>query len=122
MGILFRYVEQQGNNTSLPYKLLKQKLLNLLLLLGAQRFSTVKLFSVPNMLLNSLSAIFIPTKILRHSRKGKPLDKCEYRSYTNKKLYIISCLREYLTRRDKHVGLNTDQLIIILKKEKETDV
>ena len=58
VGILIRYVEQQGNNTSLPYKLLKQKLLNLLLLLGAQRFSTVKLFTVSNMVLNSLSAIF----------------------------------------------------------------
>ena len=28
----------------------------------------------------------------------------------------MSCLREYLARRDKHVGLNTDQLIILLKK------
>ena len=28
----------------------------------------------------------------------------------------MSCLREHLARRDKHVGLNTDQLIILLKK------
>ena len=28
----------------------------------------------------------------------------------------MSCLREYLARRDKQVGLNTDQLIILLKK------
>ena len=56
------------------------------------------------------------SQVLKHSRKGKPLDKFEYRSYTDKKLCIISCLREYLTVRDKHVGFNTDQLIIILKK------
>ena len=34
----------------------------------------------------------------------------------DKKLCIISFLKEYLARRDKHVGLNTDQLIITLKK------
>ena len=54
--------------------------------------------------------------MLNYSRKGKPLDKFEYRSYTDKKLCIISCLREYLVRRDKHVGLNTDRFIITLKK------
>ena len=58
----------------------------------------------------------IPTEVLKHSRKGKPLDKFEYRSYTDIKLCIISHLREYLFRQDKHVGLNTDQLIITLKK------
>ena len=67
------------------------------------------------MVLNDLSVTFIPTEVLKHSRKGKPLDKFEYRSYTDKKLCIISCLWEYLISRDKHVGLNTDQLIITLK-------
>ena len=42
------------------------------------------------------SILFIPSGVLKHSRKGKPLDKSEYRSYTDK-LCIISCLREYLT-------------------------
>ena len=68
------------------------------------------------MVLNDRSVTFIPTEVLKHSRKGKPLDKFEYRSYTHKKLCIISCLREYLTRRDKHVSLKTDQLIIAPKK------
>ena len=98
------------------FKLLTQKLRILLLLLGAHRINTVKLFRVSNMVLNDLSATCIPTEVLKHSRKGKPLDKFEYRSYTDKKLCIISCHREYLTRQDKHVGLNTDQLIIRLKK------
>ena len=98
VNILFRYFEQQGDNDSLSDKLLTQKLLILLLLLGAHRSSTVKLFSVSNMVLNDLSVTFIPTEVLKHSRKGKPQDKFEYRSYTDKKLCIISCLREYLTR------------------------
>ena len=116
VNILFRYFEQQGDNDSLSDKLLTQKLLILLLLLGAHRISTVKLFSVSNMVLNDLSVTFIPTEVLKHSRKGKPLDKFEYRSYTDNKLCIISCLREYFTRQDKHVGLDTGQLINILKK------
>ena len=116
VDILFRYFEQQGDNNSLLDKLLTQKLLILLLLLGAHRISTVRLFSVSNMVLNDLSVTFIPTKVLKHSRKGKTLDKFEYRSYPDKKLCIISCLREYLPSRDEHVDLNTDQLIITLKK------
>ena len=53
---------------------------------------------------------------MTYQSRGKSLDKFEYISYTDKKLCIISCLRGYLTRRDKHVGLNTDQLIITLEK------
>ena len=116
VDILLRYFEQQGDNNSLSDKLMTQKILILLLLLGARSISTVKLFSVSNMVLNDLSVTFILTEVLKHSRKGKPLKKFEYRSYTEKKLCIILCLREYLTRRDKHVGLNTDQFIITLKK------
>ena len=97
------YFEQQGDNNSLSDKLLTQKLLILLLLLGAYRISTVKLFSVSNMVLNDLSVTLIPTEVLKHSRIDKPLGKFEYISYTDKKLCIISCLREYLTRPDKHV-------------------
>ena len=58
------------------------------------------------MALNNLSVTFIPTEVLKRSTKGKPLYKFEYRSYADKKLRVISCLREYLTRRDKLVGLN----------------
>ena len=119
VDILFRYFEQQGDNNSLSDKLLTQILLILLLVLGAHRISTVKLFSMSNMVLNNLSVTFIPTEVLQNFRKGKALDKCECRSYTNKKLCIISCLRKYLVRRDKHVCLNTDQLIITLKKQCE---
>ena len=114
--ILFRYFEQQGHNNSLSDELLTQKLLIVLLLLCAHRISAVKLFSVSNMALNDLSVTFTPTEVLNYSRKSKSLDKFEYRLYTDKKLCIILRLREYLTRRDKHVSLNTEQLIITIKK------
>ena len=87
-----------------------------MVLLDAHRISTVKLFNVSNMFLNDLSVTFIPTEVLKHSRKDKHPDKFVYTWYTDKKLCIMSCLREYPTRREKYVGLNTDQLIITLKK------
>ena len=50
------------------------------------------------MVLNDLSVTFIPTTVFKHSRKGKPFDNL----YADKKLCIISFLREYLARKDRH--------------------
>ena len=71
VDFLFRYFEQQGDNNSLSDKILTPKLFTLLLLLGAHRISTAKLFSVSNMVLSNLSVTFIPAGVLKHSRKGK---------------------------------------------------
>ena len=49
---------------------------------------TIKLLSI-NMVLNDLSVTFVPTEVLKHSGKGKPLDKCEYKT-----LCVIVCLKE----------------------------
>ena len=69
------------------------------------------------MVLNDLSVTFIPTEVLKHSRKGKPLDKFEYRAYDeDKTLCVIACLKEYISRHNKHEELTTDQLIITLRK------
>ena len=104
VDILFRYFEQQDDNNSLSDKPLTQKLLILLYcLVLIELVLSNYLVCLTNMVLNDLSVTFILTEVLKHSRKGKTLDKYEYRSYTDKKLCIISCLREYLTRRDKHV-------------------
>ena len=67
VDILFRCFERQGDNNSLSDKLLTQKLLILLLLLGAHRISTVKLFSVSNMVLNELSVTFMTLNDLYQS-------------------------------------------------------
>ena len=73
--ILFKCFEQEGDNNSLPDKLLTQILLILLLLLSAHRINTVKLFSMSNLVLNDLSVTFVPTEVLKYFRKGKTLDK-----------------------------------------------
>ena len=71
VDILFRYFEQQGDNCLLSDIILTQKLIILLLLLGTHRLSTIKLFCINNMVLNDLSVTFLPTEVLKHSRKGK---------------------------------------------------
>ena len=96
MDILFRCFEQQGDSCLLSEIILIQKLIVLLLLFGTYRLSTIKLFSVNNMVLNDLSVTFIPTVVLKHSRKGKLLDKFEYRSHEDETLYVIACLKEYV--------------------------
>ena len=72
---------------------------------------TIKLFCINNMVLNDLSVTFIPAEVLKHSRKGKPLDKFEYGAYVDETLCVIACLKEYISRSNKHEGLTTGQLI-----------
>ena len=68
------------------------------------------------MVLNDLLVTFIPTEVLKHSKKGKPLDKFECRAYKDKTLCVIACLKEYISRRKKHERLTTGQLIITHRK------
>ena len=116
VDILLRYFEQQGDNCFLLDTILTQKLINLLLLLEAHRLSKIQLFSTNNMVLNHLSVTFIPKEVLKHSRKGKSLDKFAYRAYEDKTLCVIACLKEYISRCTKHKGLTIDQLIITHRK------
>ena len=67
VDIFFRYFEQQGDNWLLSDIIVTQKLIILLLLLGAHRLSTIKLFSINNMVLTDLSVTFISTEKLKHS-------------------------------------------------------
>ena len=78
----------------LPEIILTQKLIVLLLLLGAHRLSAIKLFSI-NMVLIDLLVNFLPTEVLRYFRKGKRLDKFEHRWCEDKTLCVIACLGIY---------------------------
>ena len=68
------------------------------------------------MVLNDLSVTFLTTEVLKHSRKCKTPDKFEYRAHEDKTLCVIASLKEYISRRNRHEGLTTDQLIITLRK------
>ena len=71
--IVFSYLEEKGSNNILPDKILSQKLLILLLLLGGQRMNTVFNFEVDNIFINTECAIFSPDKVLKHSEKTGPI-------------------------------------------------
>ena len=76
----------------------------------------IKLFSINNMVLIDVLVDFLPTELLKHSRKGKRLDKFEYRWCEDKTLCDIACLKEYTSRGNKHKGLTAEQLIISPRK------
>ena len=54
--------------------------------------------------------------VLKHSRKDKLIDKFECTAYEDKILCVITCLKEYISRRNKHERLTTGQLIITFRK------
>ena len=71
---------------------------------------------VNNMVLIDLLVNFLPTELLKHSTKGKRLDKFEYRWCEDKTLCDTACVKEYTSRRNKHEGLTADQVIIFPSK------
>ena len=113
--IVFSYLEEKGLNNILPDKILSQKLLILLLLLGGQRMNTVFNFEVDNMFINTECAIFSPNKVLKHSKPGRKLDQFTYRSFPRKELCVVDTLQEYLTQRKLRVDYNIKKLFITLK-------
>ena len=68
------------------------------------------------MVLIDLLVNFLLTELLKHSRKGKRLDKFEYRWCKDKTLCDTACIKEYTSRRNKHEGLTAEQLIIFVRK------
>lgn len=97
--IVFKYLEEKGTNKELSDKLLSQKLLILLLLLGGQRMNTILSFDIDNMFINTECATFIPSTVLKHSTQGRKLDQFTYRTFPQKELCVVECLNEYLARR-----------------------
>ena len=112
VSIMFKYFKNMGDNTKLTDKLLSQKLIMLLLLLGGQRLNTLVTFHVDHMIMTDDSVTFVPDRVLKHSRSGKTLDRFQYRTYVIKELCVISCLREYLQRRTTKVSEKISQLVI----------
>ena len=113
--IVFSYLEEKGLNNKLPDKILSQKLLILLLLLGGQRMNTVFNFEEDSMFINTECAIFSPNKVLTHSKQGRKRDQFTYRSFPQKELCVVDTLQEYLTRRKLRVDCNIKKLFITIK-------
>ena len=85
----------------------------LLLLIGRQRMNTVFNFEVDNMFINTGYTIFSSNKVLKYSELERKLEN--YLQFiTQKELYIVDTLQEYLTRRKLRVGFSIKKLFITL--------
>ena len=53
-----------------------------------------------SMIISSTSVTFSPEVILKHSKPGRKLDVSEYRAYSDPKLCVLECVKEYIRRRN----------------------
>ena len=63
-----------------------------------------------------MSLISLPNKLLKHCRKCRLPGKFEYRVQDDKKLYLIVCLNDYISRQNCLEQLKRKQLIITITK------
>ena len=64
------YMNRLPVNEELSIKLLSEKILMLLLLLGSERINSLTIFSVESMQLTTTECTSIPCKLLKYSRPG----------------------------------------------------
>ena len=114
--IIFDHFISLGDNKKLSDKHMSQKLLILLLLLGGQRINSIFHFTIDRMVISTNSVTFSPGHVLKHSRQGKKLDTFEYRAFTDPKLCVLECLKEYIERREQKVPESEKKLFITNKK------
>ena len=73
VDILFRYLDRLGNNNLVKYIIISQKLIVLLLLIGAHTFSVNCFFTIKNVTLNAMLANLLANKVTKYSSKGKQM-------------------------------------------------
>ena len=118
--IMFKYFRSLGDNRQISDKYLSQKLLILLLLLGGQRLNDVFHFTIDRMIISSTSATFSPEVVLKHPKPGRKLDIFEYRAYSDPKLCVVECVKEYIHRRNDRVDKEQQRLFITYRKPYRT--
>ena len=87
-------------NEELSMKLLSEKIVMLLLLLGVERINSLTTFSVASMQLTTTECTFIPCKLLKHSRPRYFHRPVTYKNYPpNIKLCPVRLIAQYVKRR-----------------------
>ena len=69
------------------------------------------------MVLNDVSVTFIPSTVLKHSRKGRPLNKFGYEAYTNITLHFVHCFKGYIFKLNNIEGILSDLLTVTIEKQ-----
>ena len=94
-------MNQLPGNEELSMKLLSEKIVMLLLLLGGERINSLMTFSVESMQITTNECPFIPCKLLKHSRPGYVHRPVTYKNYPqNIKLCPVRLITEYIKRRN----------------------
>ena len=109
---MFEYFRSLGGNRQITDKHLSQKLLTLLLILGGQRLNSVFHFTTDRMIIFSTNVTFSPVHVLKHSKPGRKLDVFEYRAYSDPKLFVLECVKEYIYRRNDRVNKEQKRFFI----------
>ena len=69
-----------------------------------------------SMIISSTSVTFSPEVILKHSKPGRKMDVSEYRAYSDPKLCVLECVKEYIHRRNDRVDKEQRRLFITYQK------
>ena len=108
VSIVFRFIDEWGHNEHLSLKQLTIKTATILLLLSGERINTLSSFDIKNMIIDEHKCVFIPSKLLKHSRP----------CYVNKavKFYVhekipnicpVPTIKHYLDKRNNNVAHET---------------
>ena len=68
------------------------------------------------MIISSTGVTFSPEHVLKHSKPGHKLDVFEYRAYSDLKLCVLECVKEYIQRRNGRVDKDQKRLFITYGK------
>ena len=86
VSIVIQFIDEWGYNDYLSLKQLTIKTATILLLLSGERINTLSSFDIKNMIIGEHKCIFIPSKLLKHSRPcyvNKPVKFYEHEENLN---------------------------------------
>ena len=110
METVFDNFKNSGENKILSDKALSQNLVLLLLLLGRQQVNTVFHLSFNRIVITSCGVTLSPKHVLKHSKPDKKLDIFLNRAYSELKLCVLECLKEYQKRRKEKANEQQGEL------------
>ena len=117
INTLTRHMHNMPQNCELTLQGLTHKLVALFMILATSRVHYIHQFSIDHMDLQDGICIFYPTRLLKHSRPSFPGNPITYRHFPeDSQLCVISCLREYLSRREQLAPPHIKQLLITHRK------
>ena len=113
VSIVFRFIDEWGYNEHLSLKQLTIKTATILLLLSRERINTLSSFDIENMIIDEHKCVFIPTKLLKHSRPcyvNKPVKF--YVHEENPNICPVQTIKHYLDKRSNNAAHETTTFFI----------